>query len=689
MRVELTMSHRTHEIRRGVLMALLGIGLACLPAAAPAGQWRSIGPDGGSVRAMAFAPSQPEVMVAGTGFGAFRSDDEGTTWSSAGLAGYEVYSLAIHPDDPDTILAGSVRAIFRSTDRGASWVHATVDTIVFRVFDIAFSLSDPTVAYAATDEGVYVSTDGGASWNASAGFCDGYRRGLTTFVLPHPTEPHTLYASGATVGMCLTRDGGATWTPLDGSGGAQWRARPVMEPGHPNVMLAIADIGVVRTEDGGQTWSPAAGGIPLTGWQSITSLAWQASVQAPAFAMRSDGHVFRSTDRGASWTDVGPGHGGLYLAAGQTGRLFITGTVDGVFVSDDSGASWQASSSGLTNVHVAAIADTGASLVVGGGGMGVFSSQDGGVTWRLGREGLPWESGYERPWFLPTRFLPSPWRPNRTLAVTTWGLYESTDLEQWDAVWQIDYLTGVDVTGGAPQVGFAVIEHHDVHDSCSDLLVSTAGGSDWTSPWPANQCLASGLVGVAVATDSLTLPRIFLALRGGRVFRSDDSGVTVQSCGPMVPPEPWGPGVNAISTRVAAGELWAFTEAGIFHSADGCQSWQPLSPTLTDAVLTAVPHPNRPNLMFAGARQGVFVSHDGGASWAALASHPDIIEVRALAVSQDGRTLYAGTEGRGVFALDLGVSTPQIRRRLSPPAGTAPGQHDQALPRNLTRRSDR
>ena len=562
-----------------------------------------------------------------------------------------------------------------------------MDTVVYRVFDIAFSPSNPTVAYAATDEGVYVSADGGVSWHASAGFCHGYRPGLTTFVLPHPTEPQTLYASGASAGICLSRDGGATWTPLDGSGGAGWRVRPVMEPGHPNVMLTIADIGVVRTEDGGQTWSPSAVGIPLTGWQSITNLAWQPSTQAPAFAVRSDGHVFRSIDRGSRWTDVGPGQGGTYLAASQTGRLFLTGTVDGAFVSDDGGASWQSSSSGLTNVHVAAIADTGASLVVGGGGMGVFSSQDGGATWHLGRDGLPWSGGYERPWFLPTQLLPSPWRPSRTLAVTTWGLYESADLEHWDTVWQVDFLAGIDLTGGASQLGFAVLGQHDVHYTCSDLLVSTAGGSDWTSPWPANQCLASGLVGVAA--DLLAPPRIYLPQRGGRVLRSDDSGVTVLSCGPMVPPQTWGPGLNAVSTRVVAGELWALTEAGIFRSADGCQTWQPPSPTLTVPVLTAIRHPDRPNLVFAGARQGVLVSHDGGASWAALASHPDVIQVRALAFSQDGRTLYAGTEGRGVFALELGPGTPQIRRRLSSPAGPATGQYPNAPPPDLTRRSER
>jgi len=90
-------------------------------------------------------------------------------------------------------------------------------------------------------------------------------------------------------------------------------------------------------------------------------------------------------------------------------------------------------------------------------------------------------------------------------------------------------------------------------------------------------------------------------------------------------------------------------------------------------VYTALRYPGRPGLVFAGARDGVLVSHDGGDSWALLAGDRDVIQVQALVLSQDRRTLYAGTAGRGVFALDLGTMAPSVRRRLTRPAGPAAG----------------
>ncbi|HPS78805.1 MAG TPA: hypothetical protein PLS53_11670 [Thermoanaerobaculaceae bacterium] len=661
------MDDRTTVMRR---LAGIGIVLMGVSAAGIAGQWRNIGPDGGRVWTMAFAYSQPAVVVAGTDFGAFRSEDGGVTWMSAGLAGSFVYSVAVHPVDPNIILAASDRAIFRSVDGGATWGRATVDVIIGRVFDIAFAPSDPTVVYAATDNGVYSSADGGVTWQETPAFCEGYGRGLTTFVLPHPSNPRALYASGASVGMCKSPDGGATWTPLPGSGGAPWPARPVMDPDNPEVLFAINETGVVRSENGGQTWTQASTGIPLSGWGSIASLAWVPSNPPALLAVQSDGQVFRSVDRGATWAEIGPTPGGLWLYPSPSGRLLATGTVEGVLASADGGASWVPSSRGLTNVHVGAILDAGSDLLVGAGGLGIFSSQDRGTTWARGREGLPWQGGFEKPWFLPRQLLPSPWRPGRTLAVTTFGLFESSDLEHWDPLWQRDFVQGFAFQGGVDSRGVTILSQRSWHEGCGDLFTETAQGGAWASSWPPSQCLTGSLSGVAA--DPSQPRRVFVAQETQGVLRSDDGGATLQSCGAMVEPG-YGVWINAISTGVVVGELWAFTEAGIFRSSDGCASWRPPSLGLGGDVYTALRYPGRPGLVFAGARDGVLVSHDGGDSWALLAGDRDVIQVQALVLSQDRRTLYAGTAGRGVFALDLGTMAPSVRRRLTRPAGPAAG----------------
>lgn len=662
------MDDRTAVLRRvaGIGIVLMGVSVAAI-----AGPWRSIGPDGGRVRTMAIAPSQPAVVMAATDSGVFRSEDGGLTWTLAGLAGSEVFSVAMHPGDANTVLAGLQRSIVRSVDGGATWTPATVDPAVDRVFDLVFAPSDPTVAYAATDNGVYSSADGGSTWQETPTFCDGYRRGFTSFVLPHPSNPRALYVSGVSVGMCKSLDGGATWAPLPGAGGAQWPARPVMDPGDPETIFAMGGTGVVKSVDGGQTWTPAGTGITLARWESVVSLAWQPANPPVLLAVRSDGQVFRSADRAATWTEVGPTPGGLWLVASVSGRLLAAGRVEGVFASVDGGASWQPSTRGLTNIHVGAILDAGADLLVGAGGSGVFSSQDRGATWTLGREGLPWQGGYEKPWFLPIQLLPSPWRPGCTLAVTTFGLFESSDLEHWDALWEREFVGGFAFQGGLEARGFTILSRRSWHEGCGDLFTETANGGAWASPWLPSQCLVGELVGVA--TDPMQPHRIYLAPQSQPILRSDDDGATLHACGVMTDGSGWGPLVHAVSTQVVAGELWAFTGTGIFRSSDGCASWGPPSPGLTGDAYTAVRYPGRPGLVLAGARDGVFMSHDGGSSWALLAGDREVIQVQALALSQDRRTLYAGTAGRGVFALDLGTTAPVVRRRLAGPAGSSIG----------------
>ena len=60
-----------------------------------------------------------------------------------------------------------------------------------------------------------------------------------------------------------------------------------------------------------------------------------------------------------------------------------------------------------------------------------------------------------------------------------------------------------------------------------------------------------------------------------------------------------------------------------------------------------------------------------GASWQALNDGLRMRAVNALALSADGRHLYAGTEGEGVYRLDLD-GEPSPTSRLPCPGGLAP-----------------
>ncbi len=88
--------------------------------------------------AIVFAPSNPNIIYAGTGYeddrfakGIFKSTDGGKSWdsvsnglntnSATGQPHY-VKSIAVHPTNPDIVIAATGGGLFKSTDGGNNWV---------------------------------------------------------------------------------------------------------------------------------------------------------------------------------------------------------------------------------------------------------------------------------------------------------------------------------------------------------------------------------------------------------------------------------------------------------------------------------------------------------------------------------------------------------------------------------------
>jgi len=91
--------------------------------------------------------------------GVFKTTDGGKVWYrvNRGLGNPSVGALWLNQSDPDIVLAATPAGIYRSADAGTSW------TRVYNVSAYAFSSSEDTV-YAATGQGVAASTDSGISW---------------------------------------------------------------------------------------------------------------------------------------------------------------------------------------------------------------------------------------------------------------------------------------------------------------------------------------------------------------------------------------------------------------------------------------------------------------------------------------------------------------------------------------------
>ncbi len=101
------------------IIVVVGIGAGLLHSSPPlAAQGRALTwqvmpvPTGGRINALTINPSNPSVLVAGTDFGIYLSNDGGESWveSNRGLPlEREILSLGISPNNPNLYYAGGTR----------------------------------------------------------------------------------------------------------------------------------------------------------------------------------------------------------------------------------------------------------------------------------------------------------------------------------------------------------------------------------------------------------------------------------------------------------------------------------------------------------------------------------------------------------------------------------------------------
>jgi photosystem II stability/assembly factor-like uncharacterized protein len=275
--------------------------------------WGATGLTAHAVRALIQAPSDPDVLVAGTLDGVFRSRDAGATWERISPEGDEelrnLDSMALDPQNPDIIYAGTFHLPWKTADGGKHWapIHAgMIDDS--DVFSLIVDARNRQRIYASACSGIYRSESAGAQWEKIQGIPFSARR--TYVIRQDPAKPAVVYA-GTSEGLWKSADAGASWRRLTP---ANWVILTmVVEPGdaeasggESRIVIGAEKLGVLVSDDGAEHFRIANDGF---NHRQILSLALDSARPGRILAILAHAPepALVTEDAGRTWTPLGPG----------------------------------------------------------------------------------------------------------------------------------------------------------------------------------------------------------------------------------------------------------------------------------------------------------------------------------------------------------------------------------------------
>jgi hypothetical protein len=319
------------------LVALAASLSVALPAAAADPQWTAAGtlPGEAPVFSVALDPGQVGTILAATlGAGLVRSDD-GKTWRDigAGVLPKRLWKVVLDPSrgpngNAEIYVGSAGKGFFRSPDGGASWRGSTQGLSADGQNVRAVALGRGVIVIG-TSDGVYRSIDDGATWKAAglAGM-DVSALAFAQYGTPTATPPTPAVLIAAIDGLktpgsrvARSSDLGATWVPLKQGLPADLVAGAVaagpVAPGGLRPLYIAGSGGVFKSDDVGDSWAQQAG-LPQQGFGLVVpspldpNIVYAASDGGGASGQGASpgsilGGVWRSTDRGGSWTKLDGG----------------------------------------------------------------------------------------------------------------------------------------------------------------------------------------------------------------------------------------------------------------------------------------------------------------------------------------------------------------------------------------------
>jgi uncharacterized repeat protein (TIGR01451 family) len=427
--------------------------------------------------------------------------------------------------------------------------------------------------------------------------------------------------TGTGKGLYISANNGTDWTAVDLGISLDSPISSLAING-TNFFAGAWYDGVFLSTDSGTTWTSVNNGITDINIRSL------AIMDSTIFAGTRDSGIFKSVNNGLSWNAVNIGlpplGSSIIHAIAISGSTIFAGTQNGLFLSNDTAASWTVVNYGaLSSAEIYSLAINGSDIFAGTGS-GLYVSSDSGVNWTHLSNGLP-----------VTAFSALAIDGTNIFAGTAVGLYISTD---YGATWALAN-TGLPSTG----ISSLVINGTNIFAGSIGVFMSTNNGANWIS---VNQGLpyVGGINSIAVSGS-----HIIAAGSGSGIFSSPDGGNTWTMLNNNGIPEMYFYSLAANDSMVFAGSN------GIYLSTDYGSSWATANIGLQDWNIRSFAFDG--SNIYAGGNTGVSLSTNNAGNWTMLDSlATNILYNGVSALAANGNTIIAGTDYGMYYSTNNGTN---------------------------------
>ncbi len=665
--------------------------------------WSSIGPDniGGRIRAIVVNKNNSnQILLGAVDGGVWKSTNGGTSWQPM-TDSYGPLSISCFAyDSNQTVYAGTGEGwgnvdaivgggILKSTDFGSTWTllpstysaaNSSTDPLYWEFKNVLAMDIDPSGnIYAATKAidytggvgsyyvygGIYESTDNGSTWNKISPTSTGTNYFNPTGVVAFSSST-IIYAAGAN---------GSTLG------------------------------GIYRTTDGGTTWNEVTTGLPSSGYNTIVITKDNlgnayAVYQSTDNSTTGDGGlkgIFRSTDSGASWTQLTAppkikstgnisylGTQGWYGSAigvdPFNNKNIYVGGVD-MMKSSNGGSTWKqitywdpyyGSPVVHADHHVIAFDPNNSGVLYSGNDGGIYKSTNSGTSWTALNNNLGITQFYSGGVYKTGTTFSGGTQDNGQLKFTsgtTWKQVESGD-GGYTAQSQTDSLT--------------------FYEEYTYLQMSktTDGGNTW-SPCVSgltNAGSSSDTVNLFIAPFAMNPENSNVLIAGSNKVWITGNGASswIQSSSTLSP----GNVVSAVAVVNSNANYLGFagtTNGKVFKctslSTNGSSAWTDITPPNQNGawvrrIVVDLNNKNHIYVCYSGfngtassqvSGKHIWYSTDQGSTWTDVSTSLPDVPVHSLVIDpSNNQTLYAGTETGIYNSTDNGTTWNQYNNGMPP-----------------------